>query len=516
MSDERWALLNVVDKTGIVELAYDLSSMGYRILSSGATLAALRQAEVAVVDLRDWLESPNVLEGTLGLLHPKLLLGIAADRSDPESMRELESRGGSPVDLVAVNLYPISELPSEPGRAPAEMLEFLDVAGSTILRLAASNYRFVTALCDPSDYSGIVEAMRPPYKPTLNKRLALAGKAFHYAAYYDATVAQSLSGRLETLPDELVIALKKTVELGYGENPHQQGALYTRSGARPWGVNSAALVWGKSLSYNHYLDLDAAWELAGEIEDPACAIVKHAAPVGAAANERLPEAVRFAHQADPRGSHFATAAVNRPLDEETARHLAGYYLSVIAAPQFDPKAVDILKTNKDVRLVAVPSTLVSAYEMDLKAVAGGVLFQDKDNQTLGPQLKSAARRQAGELETRALKTAWHVAKHARTHAAVVCRGPRTIGIGSGQTSRLDAIKLALSKSRERHPIIEAGMPVVLASDGALSAEHVLAAAAAGVTAIIQPGGSSDDKDAVEAADERGLAMLFTGLRHFRH
>jgi phosphoribosylaminoimidazolecarboxamide formyltransferase/IMP cyclohydrolase len=329
-------------------------------------------------------------------------------------------------------------------------------------------------------------------------------------------VAQYLGEKLEGLPDELVIGLKKTSELRYGENPHQQGALYTLSGARPWGVNAAQLIFGKTLSYNHYLDLDIAWELATEIIEPACAIVKHAVPAGVACAKKLAEAARLAYQGDPRGCFRGTAAVNRELEEDAALFFAEEYIECIAAPQFSPKALSILRTKKDIRLVTLPSTLISAHEIDLRAVAGGVLVQEKNNRIISGELRTPTRRAPGEIEMNSLQIAWHAAKHARTHAAVICRGSNTIGIGSGQTSRLDALRLALVKSQERHPILPAGLPLVLASDGVLSGEHILEAAQGGITALIQPGGSSEDKEAVAACDQKNLAMVFTGLRHFRH
>lgn len=501
---ERYALLNVTDRTGIVDLAYELVSLGYQLMASGGTASALRQAELEVADARDIF------------LRPEILLGISADRNDPKAMGELESRGGVPIDLVAVNLYPVSQVVSDPKLSLAEILEYVDLAGSALLRAAARNFRHVICLSDPDDYQPVLESLKQYKRLTPDRRQRLAAKAFHYSAYYDSTVAQYLGGKWDKLPDELVIGLKKSSDLHYGENPQQQSALYAISGARPWGLNAAELVFGKPLSYNHYLDLEVAWELATEIDEAACAIVKHAVPAGVAASSKLAEAARLAYRCDPRGGFRGTAAVNRELDEDAAAFFSEEYVSCIAAPDFSDGALSALKAKKDIRLVKLPSTLISAYEIDLKTVAGGVLLQDKDNQPLSGQPRTATRRQASELEANALRLAWHTAKHARTHSAVICRGSHTIGIGSGQTSRLDAVRLALVKSQERHPILPAGLPMVLASDGVLSAEHIMEAANAGITAVIQPGGSSEDKDAIAACDEKGLAMLFTGVRHFRH
>jgi phosphoribosylaminoimidazolecarboxamide formyltransferase / IMP cyclohydrolase len=513
---ERYALLNVTDKTGIVEFGYELKALGFTVIATGATAATLKQAELEIHELRDFVASREILEGPLGLLHPRILAGLSADRDNPGQMHELERRHAVPIDLLAVNLYPLSAIITDPKLSQAEVLEYVDVAGSALLRAGARNYRHVISLCDPDDYQPALEALRQHGRLSIDKRQTLAAKALHYTAYYDTTAAQYLGGKWDRLPDELVIGLKKTAELRYGENPQQQAALYTLSGARPWGINAAQLVYGKELSYNHFLDIETAWELATEIQEPACAIVKHATPAGVAGADRLAEAVKLAYRGDPRGCFRGTAAVNRELDEDAASFLAQEWVDCIAAPDFTPKALNVLKTKKEIRLVTLPSTLISAYEVDYRSVAGGVLVQDKNHQPFLGELKVATRRAPSEIEWKALRLAWHAAKHAKTHCAVICRGGQTIGIGSGQTARLDAVRLALVKSQERHPILTPGLPVVLASDGALSAEHIQEAAAAGIGAVIQPGGSSEDRDAIETADERGLAMVFTGVRHFRH
>lgn len=473
------ALLSVADRTGVVELAYALKELGFSVSAFGATAQTLRQAEAEFEELKDL---------------PRHARGF---------------------DLVAVNLYPLAQLLMDSEPTHEEVLASVDLAGAALLRAAARHYQDTLVLCDPDDYQAVVELLRRHKRVLPDRRQGLAAKAFHYGAYYDSTVAQYLGGKWERLPEELVIGLKKTAVLHYGENPQQQAALYTFAGARPWGLHAATLVQGKDLSYNHYLDLETAWELAIELAEPACAIVKHAVPAGAACADKLAEAAAQAYRCDPRGCFRGTAAVNRELDEETALFLAGEYLGLVAAPSFSEKALRAFKAKKETRLVTLPSTLVSAREMDLRAVAGGVLLQDRDQQSLR-EARAVTKRPPAETEALGLRLAWRVAKYARTHAAVICRGSRTLGIGSGQTSRMDALRLAIVKSQERHPILKAGLPLVLASDAYLSDEHVLEAAQAGITAIIQPGGSSEDKQAVAAADERGLAMLFTGIRHYRH
>lgn len=513
---ERYALLSVSDRSGIIELAYALKELGYRLISSGGTASALRQAELEIVTPDQLLEDPKAAGGLMGLLHPTVLSGISLDRDDPVQRGELDRRGGVPIDLVAVNLYPVGEIVGDAKLSQSEILDYIDLAGSTLLRAAARNFPHVICLCDPDDYQPVVDQLRQYHRITPERRKALAHKAFHYSAYYDSTVAQYLGDKVDKMPDELAIGLKKASDFAYGENPQQRGALYTLSGARPWGIPAAQLVYGKPLTFGHYLDLETAWELATEIGEAACAIVKHAVPAGVASAERLAEAARLAYRCDPRGCFRGTAAVNRELEEDAAAFFAEEYVSCIAAPAFSPRALQVLKSKKDIRLVTLPSTLISAHELDLRTIAGGVLLQEKDQQALAGAVRAVTKRPVSELELKSLTLAWHVAKHSRTHAAVLCRGAHTIGIGSGQTSRLDAIRVALAKSQERHPILPAGLPIVMASDGALSAEHVHEAAQGGVAAVIQPGGSSEDQDAIAAADERMLAMLFTGLRHFRH
>ncbi len=495
---ERYALLHVTDKTGIVELAWPLKELGFQFIADPSTAAILHQAELAVSEVSEY---------------PGLLRSLAA--SGETGIKEKVGPRTPPIELVAINLYPLAELAASE-LSQAEALAYVDAEAPALLRAAARNFRQVICLCDPKDYGPALEALRQPGDLSPDRRQGLAAKAFHYTAYYDSTVAQYLGSRWERLPQELVMGLRKSAELGYGENPHQQGALYALSGARPWGVNQASLIYGRPLSFNHYFDLDTAWELAGEFTEPACAIVKHGVPAGAAVSKSLAEAAKLAYRGDPHGCLGGTAAVNREVDEKAAAFFAEEVVNCIAAPAFEAKALLALKAKKDIRLVTLPSTLISAHELDFRSVAGGVLVQDQDHQPLPGSLKVPTKRQATELEMNSLRLAWQVAKHSRTHAVVLARGGQTVGIGSGQTSRLDAVRLALQKSQERHPILSEDMPIVLASDGALCADHILEAARARIKAVIQPGFSSEDAAAVEACDEHGLAMAFTGVRHFRH
>ncbi|MBI4347557.1 MAG: bifunctional phosphoribosylaminoimidazolecarboxamide formyltransferase/IMP cyclohydrolase [Elusimicrobia bacterium] len=519
MSEEkrmRTALLSLADNSGVVEFAHDLAALGFRVIASGGTAKLLKQSELEIDELRDLVPFPDVLGGRLRLAHPKVLAALLADRRSPGDMHDLEKIDMPALDLIAVNLYPVSEVLQDPNISQDEALEFFDVSGAAALRAAARNFRHVVVLSDPRDYESVLDSLREFKEVNFETRQRLAAKAFHYTAYYDATVAQYLGDTdVERLPDEMVMSLKKAADLRYGENPHQQAALYRRSGARPWGLSAATLVHGKPLSYNHYVDLEVAVELAAEFAEPACAIVKHGNPAGVAVAHALGEAAHQAYTSDPVGGTGGVAAFNREVDEEAAQFLSQQYIECILAPQFSVKAMDRLRAKKDLRLVTLPSMLLSANEIELRTISGGVIIQDKDNQTL-PHMTVVTRHQPSEIEKTTLEFAWRVAKHCKTHCAVLARGQSTLGIACGQTSRMDAVRLAVVKGQERHPIVSPNFPVVLASDGVLSLQHILEAAQGGVTAVIQPGGSSEDKDAIKACDLKNLAMVFTGMRHYRH
>jgi len=491
MNRKKTAYFSVSDKTGVVDFAFKLSQLGYTISASGGTANLLKQSELEVEDVR-----PG---------DPATILAVSAGADDP-------------IDIAVVNLYPLAEILQDSQVSLPEVLEFLDAHSVSVLRAAAKNFDHVVTLCDPRDYSAVLESLEELEEVKADKRRQLAAKAFHYTAYYDSTVAQYLGSDsgMQGLSDDMVIGLKKVADLRYGENPHQQAAIYRLSGARPWGLAAATLLHGKPLNYVHFLNLEASSELVAEFTEPACAIVKHMNPAGVAEGRSLGQAAKLAYAADPRGCSGGVAAFNREVDGEAAKALAPQYLECIVASRFSPDALDILRQKKDVRLISLPSMLLSPNEIDLRPVSGGLLIQDKDNRTLLKEVRPVSRRPPGPSEIQALEFAWRVVKHAKTHAAVLTRGTFTLGIGCGQSSRLDAVRLAIVKSQERHPIVTPDAPMVLAADGPLSLQHVLEAAEAGVTAIIESGGSSEDKEAIEACDAKSIAMAFTGIRHYRH
>jgi len=513
---KKTALLNVVDTTGIVEFARGLVETGYGLIAAGTTAKTLQGESVPFRDITSITGQPDICAGRVRLTHHRLFAGILADRADGDQMRDLDRESIPPIDLVAVNLYPLAQVLQSGAADQREMLDFLDVGGGALLRAAARNLRHVITLCDPGDYASVLETLRRGRGLTLERSQALAAKAFYYVSYYDSTAAQFLSHTMESLPDEFIVSLKKASDLRFGENPHQRAALYSRSGARPWGLNAAALIHGKPLNYNHYLSMDRAVELAAEFSDPACAIIKYGVPAGAAAGKTLGEAARLAYESDPQGCTGGVAAFNKPVDEDAAKVLAPEYLECIVAPEFSGEALRLLRAKKDIRLVQLPSLLLSPKESDMKTVSGGMLIQDKDHPVASEVLKPVTRSEPSELERIALEFAWRVCKHAGTHAAILARGTVTLGIGNGQSSRLDAVRLALVKSQERHPVVSPAIPMVLASDGVLGPQEIREAAECGIIGVIQPGGSSEDRETIATADELGMTMVFTGVRHFRH
>ncbi|MDE2292477.1 MAG: bifunctional phosphoribosylaminoimidazolecarboxamide formyltransferase/IMP cyclohydrolase, partial [Elusimicrobia bacterium] len=463
---KKTALLSVSDITGIVEFAHGLVELGWELVSSGLTAKTLRQAEIPVRDVTELTKADDIVAGRVRLLQPRLFGGVLADRKDPAQLKDLAREGIPPVDLVAVNLYPLAQVLEAGQMSQREAMDFLDVAGSALLRAAARGFHDVITLCDPRDYRNVLEVLKTGRGLTVEQSRRLAAKAFNYISYYDSTVAQYLSeAETESLPDELIVSLKKTAELRYGENPHQAAALYSRSGARPWGLNAAELVYGKPLTFNHYVTMDRASELVGEFQRPACVIVKFANPAGAAIADRPGEAARLAYAADPAGCTGGVAAFNREVDGEAAKVLATEYIELVVAPEFTGEALEVLRAKKDVRLVRLASLLLSAREVDLKAVSGGVLVQDRDNPTPAEAFRAVSKKKPSDLEAGALDFAWRVAKHTTTFAAVLARGEATVGTAGGQATRLDAVRLAVVKGQERHPVLAPALPLVLASDG---------------------------------------------------
>ena len=506
-------LLSVTDKTGILEFASALAAMGAELISTGGTARLIRDAGIPVADVSDVTGFPEMLDGRVKTMHPSVAGGILAMRDNPEHMAAIQAHGIVPIDMVVVNLYRFEEVAAKAGAPLAELIENIDIGGPTMLRAAAKNYQDVAVVTGPEDYPSVIEEMRASGgELSLGTRWRLAKKVFRTTAGYDSAI----SARLEQvdaagpLPRDLAIRAPKLMDLRYGENPHQAAALYGRPGQ---GIAGAAQLHGKELSYNNLVDLDAAWQLVNEFQQPAVAIVKHTNPCGCAEQDTLVGAYRKAFEADPVSAYGGVIGINRPIDEETAREIAKTFIEAIAAPDYSAEAVAVLAAKKNLRLMRVaPGADLQVVELAVKSISGGYLAQTADSARLD---RAAAvvktQRAPSEAEWAALEFAWKVAKHVKSNAIVYARAGQTVGVGAGQMSRVDSVKLGAMK---------AVLPVagtVVASDAFFPfADGVEAAVQNGATAFIQPGGSVRDAEVVAAADRLGVAMVFTGVRHFRH
>jgi phosphoribosylaminoimidazolecarboxamide formyltransferase/IMP cyclohydrolase len=513
------ALLSVSDKTGLVDFARGLARLSVALVSTGGTAKALRDAGLAVTDVSAVTGFPEMLDGRVKTLHPKIHGGILARRDDPTHVHQCETHGIGRIDLVAVNLYPFEATVVRPGVSRQEAIEQIDIGGPAMVRSAAKNQEHVAVVVDPADYPGVLaELERGGGALSEGTRRRLAQKAFARTARYDALIAEYLAGQVGgeaagTWPDDLLVRLARVQGLRYGENPHQSGAFYRGVGDPPYGLGSAEQLQGKELSFNNLVDLGAAFECALEFPAPAAAIIKHTNPCGVAVNAAQAEAYRRARACDPVSAYGGVLGFNRPLEAETAREIAGTFVEAVAAPDCTPEALAALQEKKSLRLLRVPAPPEprTPYR-EFRRVRGGFVVQESDAADLDEAaLRVASRRPPTPEEMAALRFAWRVAKHVKSNAIVLTRERETVGIGAGQMSRVDSVRLAVMKAQSP----TAG--TVLASDAFFPfRDGVDAAAAAGVTAVIQPGGSIRDAEVIAAADEHGMAMIFTGIRHFRH
>ena len=495
-----WALLSVSDKRGLVPFAQGLLRLGYRLLATGGTHRALVEAGLPVTYISDFTGFPEVLEGRVKTLHPKVHAGLLAR---PDQEEELKALGFERIGVLAVNLYPFQETVAR-GADFAEALEQIDIGGPAMLRAAAKNHMAVLPVCDPEDYPRVLQALEEG--PSLEFRRELARKAFAHTASYDAAIAEWLAG--EKFPPEKFLVLRRESPLRYGENPHQEAALYRVYGEKG-PLLEARVLQGKAMSFNNYLDAEAAWNLVSEFEGPACVAIKHQNPCGVALGEGPLEAYRKAYEADPVSIFGGIVAFNREVDGPTAEAMREVFLEVVLAPGFTPEALAVFSRKKNLRLLEVPFPAQGAY-LDLRRLRGGVLLQDAD--TLDPmEPKVVTQKAPTQEEWQDLLFAWKVVKHVRSNAIVVAKGGQTLGIGVGQTNRYASAKHALKTAKEK------ARGAVLASDAFFPFDDVVRLAGEfGISAIIQPGGSVRDEDSIRAADELGMAMVFTGVRHFKH
>ena len=510
------ALLSVTNKTGILDFAANLHREGVELISTGGTAKLLRENQIPVREVAEITGFPEMLDGRVKTIHPRIAGGILAIRSNPEHMRAIAEHDIPAIQMVVVNLYEFEKFASKPGVTREELIENIDIGGPTMIRAAAKNFQDVAVVVSPGQYEGILSELRSNGTAlSAATHWKLAQEAFSHTAAYDAAVSSRLS-QIDAggnpvdggeLPDPLRLSANRTAVLRYGENPHQQAASYSFGTG---GIAGAEQLHGKELSYNNLVDLDAAWQLAQEFTDPTCAIIKHTNPCGCAEQATLVEAYRRALEADPISAFGGVLAFNREVDGETAAEVSKLFVEAIAAPAFSSNALTTLKGKKNLRLVQV--TPVSRPELVIKSISGGILAQTADTAGLDEsKLEVKTVRQPTDEEWEALKFGWKVCKHVKSNAIVYARAGQSVSAGAGQMSRVDSVKVGAMK---------AVLPLkntVLASDAFFPfPDGVEEAATHGITAVIQPGGSVRDEEVIAAANRLNLAMVFTGIRHFRH
>jgi phosphoribosylaminoimidazolecarboxamide formyltransferase/IMP cyclohydrolase len=508
------ALLSVSDKTGIVEFARGLADLGIEIVSTGGTAGTLEEAGITVRSITDLTGFPEIMDGRVKTLHPKLYAGLLAVREDPAHMRAAEEQQVEFVDLVCVNLYPFERTASQRGVSDHEVIEHIDIGGPTMVRAAAKNHAFAAPVVRPESYDAILAELRElDRRLSLDTRENLAAEAFAYTARYDTAIARWFQEKREDFPPLFVRAFEKVLELPYGENPHQRAAYYAQVGTRTHVLSMVSQLGGKEISFNNLLDLDAGRLLLSEFQIPACVIIKHNNPCGVAVGATPIEAYRRAFACDPMSAFGGVICVNRKVDRELAEALVGQFIEVLFARGYDDDALEVLQTKPNTRLLDDRERRVAnLIDPQLRQVVGGMLVQDRDSDLEDRgEMQVVSERRPTESEWSELLFAWKVCKHVRSNAIVLTRELTTVGIGAGQMSRVDSVRLAIAKSRSELT------GAVLASDAYFPfADGPELAMEAGITAIIQPGGSIRDPDVVAAVDAAGATMVLTSRRHFRH
>jgi phosphoribosylaminoimidazolecarboxamide formyltransferase/IMP cyclohydrolase len=510
------ALISVYDKTGIVEFARTLASLDVEIVSTGGTSRLLETNGIPVREVSQLTGFPEIFDGRVKTLNPYIAGGLLAIRDNTEHMKQVTQHKIALIDLVCVNLYPFAETTRKPNVTFEEVIENIDIGGPSMIRAAAKNFQDVAVVTSPHDYKTVADGLVEG-KGILNRDVLfdLARKAFLRTARYDAQIAQYLSaiGQSGDFPPNLFMDFEKIADLRYGENPHQHASFYKWGGVPAYGLAAAKQLQGKELSYNNIVDAEAAWNLIREFNSPACCIIKHTNPCGTAVAASLREAYLKAYAADPVSAFGSIIAINQIVDTDTATELAKLFVEAIIAPGYQPEALKILSSKKNLRVLAADMTGTDKdwARFEVKRVSGGVLLQDVDNLLLGPESKIVTDRHPTEKEHQDLHFAWRVAKHVKSNAIVLAQDGCTVGVGAGQMSRVDSVKLSIQKAQ---PTPKGS---VMASDAFFPfRDGIDEAGKAGVTAIIQPGGSVRDSEVIQAANEHGIAMIFTGLRHFKH
>lgn len=510
---KRRALISVYDKTGVQELATGLLALGYELVSTGGTYKTLREAGLEVTYISEVTGFPEILGGRVKTLHPKIHGGILAKRSVSAHMEELAGEGITPVDLVVVNLYPFQATIAKPDVTLDEALENIDIGGPTMIRAAAKNFPGVIVLVNPGNYQSVLDKLRSQGDLDFDDRLALAQEAFAHTAGYDAAIQEYLWKEQAEggFPQRLILSYERAMDLRYGENPHQKAVFYRDAREQRSGLLAAKQLHGKELSFNNINDANAALELLAEFSEPAAVCLKHTNPCGVAVGKDMLEAYTRAYEGDPVSIFGGIVALNREVDRATAEKLHEIFLEIILAPKFSPEALEVLTSKKNIRLLEVDLARCEA-QTDYKKVVGGLLVQEADNALLSEQdLRAVTDRKPSPRELADLLFAWKVVKHVKSNAIVVAKNGRTLGVGAGQMNRIDPTHYALNAAGNEV------QGAVLASDAFFPMPDVVQACAKkGITAIIQPGGSIRDEDSIVEAKQAGIAMIFTGMRHFKH
>lgn len=510
------ALISVSDKTGIVELAGELQKKGVEIISTGGTAKALADAGINVINISDITGFPECLDGRVKTLHPKVHGGLLAIRGNEEHMRQIKELGIEPIDLVVINLYPFKQTILKGNVALEEAIENIDIGGPTMLRAAAKNYQDVVVVVDPSDYTKVLNEMKTSNEVSIKTKFKLAYKVFEHTSHYDTLIAKYLRDKLgeEFFPETLSLTFEKAQDMRYGENPHQKAVFYKEVGANIGCITNSRQLHGKELSYNNINDANGAIELLKEFDEPTAVIVKHANPCGVASAPGMKEAYVLAYEADPVSAFGGIIAVNREIDAAAAEEISKVFYEIIIAPSFTGEALQILQKKKNIRLLQLDniSAKLPAGTYDMKKVAGGLLVQNYNNELVNTEeMKCVTDVKPTEEQMEDLIFAMKVVKHTKSNGIALAKANQSVGVGPGQTNRVTALKIAIEYGKDKTH------GAVMASDAFFPfADCVETAHAAGIRAIIQPGGSIRDQESIDACNKYGIAMIFTGMRHFKH
>ncbi|MDR4945256.1 bifunctional phosphoribosylaminoimidazolecarboxamide formyltransferase/IMP cyclohydrolase [Neobacillus cucumis] len=512
MSQKR-ALISVSDKNGITDFARELVSLGFELISTGGTKKALQEQGIPVMSVSDVTGFPEILEGRVKTLNPFIHGGLLSKHDNPDHLKQLEEHGIQPIQLVCVNLYPFQQTIAKPDVTVADAIENIDIGGPSMLRASAKNHQYLTVVVDPADYGTVIEELKAQDTTTFETRRKLAAKVFRHTAAYDALIAEYMTNLAqEETPETLTVTYDLKQSLRYGENPHQQAAFYRKPLGSTFSIANAVQLHGKELSYNNINDADAALQIVKEFTEPAAVAVKHMNPCGVGTGENVFEAFTKAFEADPVSIFGGIIALNREVDADTAAKLHEIFLEIIIAPSYSEEALATLTAKKNLRLLTIPFNDEKKPELKMTTIEGGLLVQEQDRFTLeDATITVPTKRQPTEEEWAALKLGWKVVKHVKSNAIVVSSKDMTLGVGAGQMNRVGSAEIALKQAGKK------AEGAALASDAFFPMDDTVEAAAkAGITAIIQPGGSIRDADSIKKADEYGIAMVFTGVRHFKH